>query len=201
MFLSLSHSKSTVLPPPSDLIIIHHSMKKSAFPPEPFSIPHFVLVRIPATFYLPTLLLFHFSGLCSLLGSILHLLVGLLLGLGRLLGFFVGLSLLLSGLLLGLFLCAFLGGCLFGHLPPCVFFLLSLVVEAPNHDSGGGSQLLQFGDVLCLGGVFAIFVQPVLETFRQSIVAQQSGSLQPLTSSCSHFALIFSFSSSLANSA
>lgn len=70
----------------------------------------------------------------------------------------LGLSLALLALDLGL-----LGGSLF--LPLLALFrllLLKLVVVALNNGSGDRADVLLLGDVLCLGSVFAVFVQPVL---------------------------------------
>ena len=105
--------------------------------------------------------------LLSVLG-VLHLLVGLLGGLsssallshllrgfGGGLGLEIGLTLLLLGLAtllgLGLGLCAAL-----------VLFLLAAVVEALDDGGGGAAELLVLADVLGLGGVLAVLVEPVL---------------------------------------
>ena len=95
---------------------------------------------------------------------ILHLLIGLLLlCLCGLLGLLLLLLLLLLGLALGLLLFALLG--LFGlDLGATgLLLLLTLVVEALDDDAGGCAELLVLGDVLCLGGVLAVFVEPVLQ--------------------------------------
>lgn len=74
----------------------------------------------------------------------------------------LGLGLALLTLDLGL-----LGGGLL--LPLLALFrllLLELVVVALDDGSGNRADVLLLGDVLCLGGVLAIFVQPVLRIVR-----------------------------------
>ena len=95
--------------------------------------------------------------------SVLHLLIGLLLGLCSLLSLLLGLSLLLFRLSLGLLLCALLGQLLLLDLSSSLLFFLALVVEALDDWAGRCSQLVELGNVLCLGGVLAVFVQPVLQ--------------------------------------
>jgi hypothetical protein len=103
------------------------------------------------------------------LSSILHLLVGLLGGFlcgalvghplcsfGGGLGLSVGLPLLLVGLALLLGLGLSLGATL-------VFFRLAALVEALDDGGGGAAELLVLADVLGLGGVLAVLVEPVLE--------------------------------------
>lgn len=106
--------------------------------------------------------------LLATLSSVLHLLVGLLgsllggalvghllCGLSGSLGLGVGLPLLLFFLTLllglGLSLCAAL-----------VLFLLAALVEALDDRGCGAAELLVLADVLGLGGVLAVLVEPVL---------------------------------------
>jgi hypothetical protein len=108
------------------------------------------------------------------LSSVLHLLVGLLGGLlcgtlvghplcgfGGGLGLSVGLPLLLVGLALLLGLGLSLGTAL-------VLFCLAALVEALDNGGGGAAELLVLADVLGLGGVLAILVEPVLEILLAS---------------------------------
>lgn len=140
------------------------------------------------------------------LGSVLHLLVGLLSGLlcGALVGHLlcglggslslkVGLPLLLLELALLLSLGLSLGAAL-------VLFLLAALVEALDDRGGDAAELLVLADVLGLGGVLAVLVKPVLLKLL-AFDSQGKQGMKKLTSRDSHLALIFSFSSSLANSA
>ena len=109
--------------------------------------------------------------LLALGSSVLHLLVGLLVGglvggalVGHLLrgvGGGLGLSV---GLPLGLLLLALLGRLGLGLCAALVLFRLATLVEALDDGRGGGAELLVLGDVLGLGGVLAVLVEPVLET-------------------------------------
>jgi hypothetical protein len=124
---------------------------------DPKFCPHFYSFPIPWTFPLRLLL------------SILHLLVGLLGGLlcgtlvghplcgvGGGLGLSIGLPLLLVGLALLLGLGLSLGAAL-------VLFCLATLVEALDDGGGGTAELLVLADVLGLGGVLAVLVEPVLK--------------------------------------
>lgn len=95
-------------------------------------------------------------------GSILHLLVRLLLCLRGLLGLFLLLALLLVGLALSFLLFTLLSLLGLDLSAARLFFFLALVVEALDDDAGRCAELLVLGDVLGLGGVLAVFVEPVL---------------------------------------
>lgn len=102
------------------------------------------------------------------LSGVLHLLIrlagSLLRGalVGHLLRGLGGGASLGVGLLLGLLLLALLGGFGLGLRATLVLLRLAALVEALDHGGGGGAQLLVLGDVLRLGGVLAVFVEPVL---------------------------------------
>lgn len=141
-----------------------------------------------------------------LLSSILHFLVRLLSGLlcgalvghplcgvGGSLGLSIGLPLLLLGLALLLGLGLSLGAAL-------VLFLLAALVEALDDRCSGAAELLVLADVLGLGGILAVLVKPVLLKLLAFYLCEIQGMWKKLTSRDSHLALIFSFSSSLANS-
>ena len=71
--------------------------------------------------------------------------------------------------------------------------------------AGAGPQtrveaILMLADVLGLGGVLAVLVKPVLWNLLAFYLCEIQGMWKKLTSRDSHLALIFSFSSSLANS-
>lgn len=90
-------------------------------------------------------------------GSILHLLIALL-GLGGLLS----LPFLLFGLLAGLLLGPPLSSGLLLDLSAGLLFLLTLVVEALDDRPSGSTKLFQLGDVLCLGCIVTVIIEPVL---------------------------------------
>lgn len=102
------------------------------------------------------------------LSGVLHLLIRLVGSLlrgalvGHLLRGLSGSASLGVGLLLGLLLLALLGGFGLGLRATLVLLGLAALVEALDHGGGGGAQLLVLGDVLRLGGVLAVFVEPVL---------------------------------------
>jgi len=96
--------------------------------------------------------------------GVLHLLVRLL----GLLGLLIGFPLLLFSLLLGLLIGSLLGSLLFDDLSSLVFLFLTLVVEPLNDRSCGRTQLLELGNVLSLGRVLAVLVQPVLLNVSKS---------------------------------
>ena len=93
------------------------------------------------------------------LRRIRHLLVRFLLSF---LCIFLSLPLLLLGLLLCFLLCSLLRCGFLGDLPPRVLFLLALVVEALDDWTSGAAELVQLGDVLTFGCIFAVIVEPVL---------------------------------------
>ena len=107
--------------------------------------------------------------LATLGGSILHLLVLLLGGLssgalvGHLLRCLCGGGGLGVGLPLGLLLLTLLCCLGLGLGAALVLFLLAALVEALDDGGGGAAELLVLADVLCLGGVLAVVVKPVLE--------------------------------------
>lgn len=106
--------------------------------------------------------------LATLGGSVLHLLVLLLgsLGGGALVGHLLrGLSgglRLGVGLPLGLLFLTLLCCLRLGLGTALVLFLLAALVEALDDGGSGAAELLVLADVLGLGGVLAILVEPVL---------------------------------------
>lgn len=137
--------------------------------------------------------------------SSLRLLNGIRLGglsvrhLGVLLLWLGGVALLGLGLaLLALDLGLLGGGLLLPLLALFRLLLLELVVVSLDDGAGDGADVLLLGDVLCLGSVLAVLVQPVLGDV--SVAFAQTASAF-LTSICSSLALSLDFSSSLANSA
>ena len=96
-----------------------------------------------------------------------HLSVCLALALSGLLGLLVSLPLLLFYLFLRSLIGTLLCRRLFGDLSPGIFLFLSLVVEAPDDDAGRSTQLVELGDVLAFGGIFAVVIEPVLLSHRQ----------------------------------
>jgi hypothetical protein len=105
----------------------------------------------------------------------------------------LGLGLALLALNLGLLL----GVLLLVLLHDRLALALDLVVVALDDGAGNGTDVIPLGDVLGLGGVLTLVVQPVLE--RVSYI--RSGRSLRLTSMVSSLAESLDFSSSLANSA
>jgi hypothetical protein len=130
-----------------------HKKKTQSFAPHFYSFP--ISINIPLRLLLALSSILHL--LVRLLGGLLcSALVGHpLCGFGGGLGLSVGLPLLLVGLALLLGLGLGLGAAL-------VLFRLTALVEALDDGGGGAAELLVLADVLGLGGVLAVLVEPVL---------------------------------------
>lgn len=110
------------------------------------------------TFFAVGLLLLFLSGSGLTLGwCVLHLRVGLglLLGFLRLLGFLLSLA-------LGLLLSTLLGELFLLGLQDSLTLSIGLLLVTLDDGAGNEADIVHLGDVNGLGGVLAVFVEPVL---------------------------------------